>query len=157
VRSSISIPIPTRRRRLAAALAAGSIALLLLPMAPARATSEPEAQMRHLINAERSEQGKRPLPMSARMSGIAERHTREMAESGTIYHNDDLGSDLRYCHPSRWGENVGMGGSVTRLHDLFMDSAPHRKNVLNGTFDRIGVGVVSRHGTTYVTVVFVAN
>jgi uncharacterized protein YkwD len=136
---------------------AASMALFLLPTAPARAASTPEAQMRRLINQERTERGKGALATNERMAGIAERHSRDMAESGTIYHNGHLGSDLRYAHASGWGENVGMGGSVSRLHGLFMDSSPHRKNILNGTFDRIGVGVVKRDGTVYVTVVFVAN
>jgi uncharacterized protein YkwD len=153
-----SISIRTGRRRwLAAGIMAASMTLFLLPTAPARAASAPEAQMRHLINQERTERGKGALATNERMARIAERHSRDMAEAGTIYHNDHLGSDLHFADASGWGENVGMGGSVSRLHGLFMDSSPHRKNILKGTFDRIGVGVVKRDGTTYVTVVFVAN
>jgi uncharacterized protein YkwD len=153
-----SISIGTGGRRwLAAGILAASTVLFLMPTGPARAASTPEAQMRQLINQERTERGKGALAMNDRMAGIAERHSRDMAEAGTIYHNGHLGSDLRFADASGWGENVGMGGSVSRLHGLFMDSAPHRKNVLNGTFDRLGVGVVKRDGTTYVTVVFVAN
>jgi uncharacterized protein YkwD len=148
---------PRRLARPVAAILAASIVFLLLPASPSAAASEAEGTMRKLINAERTERGKAPLAMNARLVTVARQHSKRMADDGTIYHNGNLSSQVSYCDPSEWGENVGMGGSVGRLHDLFMDSTPHRKNILKGAFDRVGVGIVRRDDTLFVTVVFVAN
>lgn len=120
------------------------------------AASPAEKQMRSLINQERTERDKKPLAMSEPLVSVARQHSARMAEDGTIYHNPKAGTAVSFLNPSAWGENVGMGSSVSRVLDLFMKSAPHRKNILRASYDRIGVGVVSRDGTVYVTVMFVA-
>jgi len=145
-------PLP----RLAALVTAASLTLLLAPSPTVDAASSAENKMRQLINGERTERGKKALAMNEVLVGIARRHSKEMAEDGKIYHNPHLSSAVRFTNPSAWGENVGMGVSVPRLHDLFMASPPHRKNILKPDFDRIGVGLVQEDGVLYVTVVFVA-
>jgi uncharacterized protein YkwD len=142
--------------RLLVVLPVATLTVFLAPSATVDAASFAENKMRQLINQERTERGKKALAMNDVLVGIARRHSKEMAADGRLYHNPDLGTALRFSNPSAWGENVGMGASVPRLHDLFMHSAPHRKNILNGAFDRVGVGIVVRDGTLYVTVVFVA-
>jgi uncharacterized protein YkwD len=129
---------------------------LLLPAPRAEAATAGEKQVRQMINHERATHGKDSLGMMGRLVTIARRHSREMANNQALYHNDDLGSELSSLNPKRWGENVGRGQSLKTLHDLFMNSSPHRKNILKGAYDRVGVGVVVRDGVTYVTVVFVA-
>lgn len=150
-------PSSHRLARTLAVVLAASIAFLLVPASPSVAASDAEGSMRKLINAERTERGRAPLAMNTRLVTVARQHSKRMADDGTIYHNENLSSQVRFCDPSQWGENVGMGASVGRLHDLFMGSAPHRKNILKGAFDRVGVGIVRRDGTLFVTVVFVAN
>jgi hypothetical protein len=120
------------------------------------AASSAENKMRQLINQERTERGRKALAMNDVLVGIARRHSKDMAADGRIYHSSNLGTALRSSNATAWGENVGMGASVPRLHDLFMNSAAHRKNILNPEFDRVGVGIVVRDGALYVTVVFVA-
>jgi hypothetical protein len=120
------------------------------------AATSAEKKMRQLINQERAERGRKVLAMNDLLVGIARRHSKDMAADRRIYHNPNLGFALKSSNPSAWGENVGMGASVPRLHDLFMNSAAHRKNILNPEFDRVGVGIVVRDGTLYVTVVLVA-
>ena len=39
-------------------------------------------------------------------------------------------------------ENVGVGYSVQALHDAFMGSTGHRANILNASYNRVGIGVV---------------
>jgi hypothetical protein len=142
--------------RLLVVLPLATLTVFLAPSATVDAASFAENKMRQLINQKRTERGKKALAMNDLLVGIARRHSKDMAADGRLYHNPDLGTALRFSNPSAWGENVGMGASVPRLHDLFMHSAPHRKNILNGAFDRVGVGIVVRDGTLYVTVVFVA-
>ncbi|MGH2723178.1 MAG: CAP domain-containing protein [Actinomycetota bacterium] len=120
---------------------------------PAQAMTKADKKMRRLINAERVERGNGRLKMADRLVWVAKGHSRQMAEDGTIYHNKSLPGGLPFKNVW-WGENVGMGNSVTSLHNLFMQSDAHRANVLNQNFRRIGVGVVKDDGRTYVTVVF---
>ena len=56
--------------------------------------------------------------------------------------------------PSVWGENVGMAGTVRRIHRLFMGSASHRSNILRSGFGHAGIGVVSKGGRVWATVMF---
>jgi uncharacterized protein YkwD len=142
--------------RLLVVLPVATLTVFLAPSATVDAASSAENKMRQLINQERTERGRKALAMNDPLVGIARRHSRDMAADGRIYHNPNLGTALRFTNASGWGENVGYGVSVSHLHNLFMNSAPHRKNILNGSFDRVGVGIVVRDGTLYVTVVFVA-
>ena len=63
-----------------------------------------------------------------------------MAESGSLTHTPDLGG--RVCCWTWIGENVAFAESVQSLHDVLMNSAPHRANILNADADDIGVAVV---------------
>jgi uncharacterized protein YkwD len=47
-----------------------------------------------------------------------------------------------------------MGGTVQRVHKMFMRSAGHRSNVLRGGFSKVGIGVLPRGGRVWVTVMF---
>ncbi len=57
---------------------------------------------------------------------------------------------------SRAGENIAVTGSIARVHPLFMGSPPgHRVNILHSGYTHIGVGVVKRGVTYYVTQIFI--
>lgn len=147
---------PRSLSRLFVVVLAASLTVFLVPSSGVDAASSAETKMRQLINRERTERGRKALAMNDILVGIARRHSKDMAADRRIYHNPNLGYALRFSNPSAWGENVGHGASVPSLHNLFMHSAPHRKNILKPEFDRVGVGIVERDGTLYVTVVFVA-
>jgi uncharacterized protein YkwD len=55
---------------------------------------------------------------------------------------------------SYWGQNVGIGMSVWKLFRAFMDSDPHRANILNRNFTRFGVGTGWKDGLLYVAMEF---
>jgi uncharacterized protein YkwD len=116
-------------------------------------TAEREAKFRKLTNAERLERDVRWLRERTRLSRIARRHSRRMARRGEIFHHRDLGSKL-----DGWreiGEIVGRGLRVRPIHERFMDSAPHREQILYRPYDSIGVGTARRGGRIYVTEIFV--
>jgi hypothetical protein len=75
-----------------------------------------------------------------------------MKSEDELFHNPNLGSVT-----SGWSalaENVGVGADVDRLHEAFMDSDGHRKNIL-GDYNYVGVGVVTESDLKmWVTVVF---
>lgn len=106
------------------------------------------------LNAARAANGRSPLSTRSDLVTIARRHSARMASSGTIFHNSRLQSEA----PSDWqsiGENVGMGPSCDEIHQAFMNSASHRRNILDPDYNFVGVGVVVAEDTTiYVTQVF---
>lgn len=104
------------------------------------------------INDARAEAGLGALRPYVDLTDDARAHTARMIASGDLFHSDRLGG-----YATGWsllGENVGFGPSVVKLHDAFMASPSHRKNVLD-EFDRVGVGAdTSQDGAIYVTVLF---
>lgn len=84
---------------------------------------------------------------------LARYHSERMAAAGTIWHTPDLTSQV-----SGWkylGENVGVGPTVDALHTAFMNSPPHRANIIDPDFTEVAVGVaVDSSGQIYVTEIF---
>lgn len=130
-------------------LMAGAAGILFLAAVAAWASAE-ESCFVSKINGARSSN----LTVRSDLTSIARRHSQRMASSGTIFHNGNLANEA----PSDWkslGENVGMGPSCDEIHSAFMNSASHRKNILDPKFNFVGVGVViASDGTLFVTEVF---
>ena len=135
---------------LAAALAIGAV---VLSPTQSFASSE-ESRFTSLTNRERTSRGGRSLVTKSDLVSIARRHSRRMAERGYIYHNDNLPNEVG----GDWqmlGENVGRGGSVDAIHNAFMNSAPHRRNILESRFNQVGIGTyIASDGRIYVTEIF---
>jgi hypothetical protein len=78
-----------------------------------------------------------------------------MIAADEIYHSSS--GELQSAAGSGWeklGENVGRGGSVSSLHQAFLDSPGHKANIL-GDYNYVGIGTnTSDNGVLYVTVVF---
>lgn len=118
---------------------------------PLRATDGPA----QLVNAERISRGIPPLTIDSGLDSCAQRHSDAMAARGEIWH--DL-SQTAYACAGAWvgyGENVGMGHSISAVHQAFMASPDHRRNILEPLFNRIGTGVAWSNGVVYVTEIFV--
>jgi uncharacterized protein YkwD len=79
-----------------------------------------------------------------------------MARAGELYHTSDPAHFyLHGIHWSTWGENVGYtAGSVDDMQQAFMDSPPHKANILNGAFRHVAIGAVRVDGYLWVTVFF---
>lgn len=106
------------------------------------------------INATRSSQGLGTLTMDGGLRSHARTHTQDMMDANKIYHSTS--GELRAAGGSGWsriGENVGRGGNVSSLHQAFMNSSGHRKNIL-GDYNYVGIGTGTKDGVLYVTVVF---
>ena len=134
------------------------LAAVLMAALPTTAGAASPREMRRklisLTNAARRNDGARPLDVKWRLSKDAIRHSRRMAERHSVYHTVDLYRHVRPWRPSVWGENVGMAGTVRRMHRLFMRSSGHRSNILRRGFSNIGVGVIRRGGRVWATVMF---
>ena len=108
------------------------------------------------INASRASAGLPPLTMDGGLQAHARKHTAEMIASNDLYHSSS--GELRAAAGSGWsivGENVGRGGTVESLHDSFMSSPGHKKNILCAAYNYVGIGAdTAPDNRLYVTVVF---
>ena len=138
-------------RRVVLTVMAVAIASAGLVTSPASAANG-EGSFVSKMNAERSARGLAPLEVYWDLVDDARAHSATMASEDRLHHNPNLGGVT-----SGWqglGENVGVGPSVSSLHDAFMASSGHRANIL-GDFNYVGVGVVKESDTKiWVTVVF---
>ena len=116
-----------------------------------------EQQFRELMNVARSTTGAGQLQLDPELSKAARLHTREMTTRDLLYHTPDNDLTHRVTHWSVLGENVGVGGTVDSLHDAFMNSPPHRGNILYGSFRYVGIGVREEGDRMWVTVLFEAS
>lgn len=121
--------------------------------AEAGAKSLRRDQMLDLVNAKREARGIAALDVSP-IKKYSRHHSGVMARKGFIFHTENLANQLKGMHWSIAGENVGSGSTVDVLFKAFMDSAPHRKNILRKSFEHVGIGIVRSHGSLWVTMVF---
>jgi uncharacterized protein YkwD len=131
-----------------------SALIMLVPLQAQRAdaVSDEEAGFVAMVNEVRARSGVRSLRVTERMSQIARRHSRRMATRGQLFHSD-LRRTFRGFNYRMVGENVGYGGSLDQLLKAFLDSPPHRQNMV-GQWKRTGVGVYWQGDRVWVTQVF---
>lgn len=126
---------------------------VLGPVVAARAASPgDEARFLSLTNGARAQAGAPALRTAVDLVAFARHHSDEMAASGRIYHSSDLESGVHGWEAV--AENVGRGSSVDYVHQLFMQSATHRHNIVDPRYTEVGIGVTWRGDTLYVTEIF---
>jgi uncharacterized protein YkwD len=110
-----------------------------------------------LLNAQRARYGLRPLRMSSQLSEAARRHAADMQRRHYFSHVSLDGTDfvkrirrtgyLRRAGSWFVGENLAWGAGPNRssprgIVAAWMNSPPHRHNILDSRFREIGIGVV---------------
>jgi uncharacterized protein YkwD len=150
-------------RRFAQTLSVILVALLAfstMSIDPADAATRKERRIeRRLHNRSRANHGRRALRLVPRLNRIARKHSLRMANQDDLHHNSRL---VRQVDDMRWrrlGENVGVApamgrGTLKAIHRAFLDSRPHRRNIMLRSFNRMGVGIVRASGKVWVTIVF---
>lgn len=114
-------------------------------------------QLFRVTNASRGRFGAPKLQLNRDMSAVARRHSLAMARAQTLFHTADVDVYLHGVDWHLWGENVGFTpGDVASMQQAFMDSPPHRSNILNHGFRHVAIGAVRVDGTLWVTVFFYA-
>ena len=106
------------------------------------------------LNDVRRAAGLPTLKFDPELSRAARYHTWQMADIDKLYHTP---SDKLKRRVTNWvvlGENVGVGGSVTSLHDAFMNSPAHKDNIVLPGFNHVGIGASQRGDRLWVTVIF---
>ncbi len=152
-------------RRAAALLVLGALVTTLLPATTAGAQAgdnqcwnfkNSERGFARKINGARTNQGLGKLKLDPELSKAAKVHTWEMVRKAELHHttNDDLARRV-----TNWillGENVGVGATVSSLHEAFMNSPAHRDNVMHPSYRHVGVSAVKKDGRMWVTIIFEA-
>jgi uncharacterized protein YkwD len=139
-------------RRAVAFLLSALVMLVPLQAQRADAVSDEEGVFAGMVNEVRDRNGRRTLRVTERLSEIARRHSRRMATRGELFHSN-LRRTFRGFSYRMVGENVGYAGSFDQLLGAFLDSPPHRQNIV-GQWKRTGVGVYWQGDRVWVTQVF---
>jgi uncharacterized protein YkwD len=129
-----------------------AVGVSLFPSAAHADAASDEAALVAKINDLRAGKGVPALQVNENLVAKARAWSAEMASAGRIWH-----STLSAGITEDWkklGENVGMGGSVDRLHAEFVASPRHYENLVDPAFGYVGVGVATNGDSIYVSEVF---
>lgn len=120
---------------------------------PNFAQTAPAGDEKYLFDAanrERTSQGLRALKWDASLATAARIHLQKMVEKKTLSHQFPGEADLTKrsrevgAHFSRVAENIALAPSVDELHIGWMNSIPHRDNIMNPKLTAIGIAVTMR-------------
>ncbi|HEY2646730.1 MAG TPA: CAP domain-containing protein [Candidatus Acidoferrales bacterium] len=106
-------------------------------------------------NRERIAHGLAPFKWSATLAVAARQHAQRMAARNTLSHQlpGEPGMAERATQAgarfSSLAENVAEGPSAESLHRQWMNSPPHRANLLDPQLDSIGIAVAERNGVLF--------
>ena len=124
---------------------------------PSHDVAAEEGRFVELINAERVKGGLTPLVPMPELVSVGRDWSKVMltqsagSDSCLISHNPALATKIT-MNWRRLGENVGCGDvDVDFLHQKFVNSPPHYKNIMDPTFDSIGIGIVYDGDVMFVT------
>ena len=127
---------------------------------PACAQQPAEQQVMDLANADRAQQGLAPLKWDPALAQAASEHAQLMAQQPALSHQYPGEPDLAArcavagAHFRSIAENVALAPGPEAVEKEWMNSAPHRANILNPAMNTIGVGLVKRGGNYYAVVDF---
>ncbi len=128
-----------------------------------------ERRVFELVNQERINNGRKPLEWIENAAEAARFHSANMAASSFLGHADlggkkvhDRADQFGLSDWRRIGENVawisGYDDPAARVVYCWMNSASHRKNMLDSKFRESGLGLaVTDKGKYYFTQVFVSR
>ena len=149
------------------AVAAAAVAILVFAFtfsayAAARPSNSAEQMLFDAVNRERASVGLRQLQWDTALANAARLHTALLADNDALSHRfhgeADLQTRLRMAGArfSLVAENVAQAPDVSTLHVAWMNSAPHRANILDPQVDSIGIAIERRGDAYYATQDFAA-
>ena len=112
-----------------------------------------------LIDAARRQAGVPSLRRDTALDQLAQEHAMAMAARGQTAHDVGDGPPAERLARARVvarriGENVARAPSLERAHEVLWDSPSHRGNIIEPSFDALGVGVVRAAGDVWVCELF---
>jgi uncharacterized protein YkwD len=108
-----------------------------------------EAALLGYINKARRDEGLAALQITPGTTDVARRWSLEMARTKNLRHNPSFGPQVGAAGSPQWrvaSENVGYASACDpkQLFDAYMNSAGHRKNIMDRRMRYIGIGSVDR-------------
>ena len=120
-----------------------------------------------LLNAERRKRGLAPLKENGELDEASVGHSRDMVRRKYFEHGDfaaRIKASGYLSGATSWGigENIAWGGgsyaTPAAIVQMWMDSPPHKENILSSHFHEIGIGIARGtpsakydEGATYAT------
>ncbi|TCJ74005.1 UNVERIFIED_ORG: uncharacterized protein YkwD [Dietzia maris] len=110
-------------------------------------TEQVIADIHEYTNRERVAAGAKPVQRLESLEQIAQNWSEQMAAEDRMYHNPQIKALVADAYDGQWrsyGENVlqnWCGASGEALVQQWMNSLPHRLNLLNPLHTHLGVGV----------------
>lgn len=130
--------------------------MLVVPATTLPHQRDPQAVLLDLINNQRSRAGLRPLTWDARLAEAARDHAEVMSQEGRLSHQFDGEPALLERltrHSVRLdsaSENVVYDVTPEGAHEAFDKSAKHHDNMMNASYDGVGIAVINRDGILYI-------
>ena len=139
-----------RRIMLAALLAATLLPCALRAASSAPPANTPEGILFNAANRDRAAAGLPAFQWDADLADAARFHAQAMAQRNTLSHQLPGEAPLQDraresgARFSMIAENVAEGPNASGLHAQWMNSAPHRANLLDHELNFIGIAVAQR-------------
>lgn len=148
----------TRRAltRTATVMAPIVLTAMVVPVAQAQICWDyrrPENRLARKINRARAKRSVDRLRLDPQLSKVSRVHTKEMIRRRKVFHTADSTLAGRVTNWRVLGENVGRTEAGPRsIFRSMMKSAVHRANMLDATYNYVGVGTKRRRGRLWVTI-----
>lgn len=145
-----ALPANFDRRRVLQLAGLGALAALSAcgTLRPAGGGAGASASATSIINGYRAENGLPALSPDAQLEQAALQQAGYMAGAGRMEHTTGRGKDFASRVKGNGisgtaAENIAEGRmDLPRLFDMWMNSPPHRRNMLDGRFTRFGLAYV---------------
>jgi hypothetical protein len=132
------------------------IALLITPtLHAAPQASTADFALLDAANRDRAALGRHPLRWDPALAAAARQHALMMAHKGAISHQFPGEAPMQDrarqagAHFSLIAENVAEGPNLLGLHTQWMNSPPHRSNLLDPALNSVGISVVQAGNMLY--------
>jgi hypothetical protein len=120
-------------------------------------TTAPEGILLEAANRDRAAAGLPPLQWDMALAAAARLHAQRMVQSNSLSHQFSGEAPLQQrasqagARFSTIAENVAEGPTVLGLHTQFMNSAPHRANLLDPELNAVGIALIQSGNLWFVT------
>jgi len=128
---------------------------LLATHARAQKADEATQKIFELTNQDRTAQGLQPLQWDHSLAAAAAVHIDRMKDEKTLSHDYPGEPDVKTraaqagAHFEAIAENIAMGYSAEAIEKQWMNSVPHRQNILDPQMNAIGIAVIEKNGYLY--------
>lgn len=110
--------------------------------------TQEEQQMIDLVNQERTQRGLKPLKVNLEVTKVARVKAQDMIDNNYFAHQSptygspfemltQFGVEYRTA-----GENLAGNQTVKAAHQALMNSDGHRANILNTSYQEVGIGII---------------